>query len=134
MANNKPNQKVFVKGKKALAQVRASQDSSLGIVEGELCTFSCAGQLDKRSFRLADEQATRGRDPKLESNEGSSPRTILELQITNTLRPEMGFKFKGSCNGDSGGGARQDLCQSILGHGVDKQRASKSIEVDFPID
>ena len=47
LASNKPNQKGSVKGKKALARARASQDSSLVAIERELCISPCAGQVDK---------------------------------------------------------------------------------------
>lgn len=47
LTSNKPNQKGFVKGKKALARARASQDSSLVAIERELCISPCAGQVDK---------------------------------------------------------------------------------------
>lgn len=121
LANNKPNQKGSVKGKKALACARASQDSCLGAVEGELCISLTADQVDKRFSRLADERASRGGDRKLERNEGSALISSLELQITNTPRLEMGFEFKGNGNGDSSSGANRDLCHVVSGHGVDKQ-------------
>ena len=88
-------------------------------------------QVDDRSSRLADVQASRGGEPKVENNEGSGPKTSLELQITKTPRPKLGFKFRGSRNADSSGGANQDLCRVVSGHRLDKQQASKNMEVDL---
>ena len=105
LASNKPNQKGSVKGKKALARARASQDSSLVAAEGELCISPCAGQVDKRASRMADVQIPCGGDFNLESNGGPASKITLELQSTNMPRPKMGFKFKGSRNDDSSGGA-----------------------------
>ena len=38
-------------------------------------------------------------------------------------RPEFGFKFRGSGNDDSSGGANRDSCLAVSGQGLDKQLA-----------
>nr|POE95774.1 g-type lectin s-receptor-like serine/threonine-protein kinase [Quercus suber] len=134
LANNKPNQKGPVKGKKALVRAKASQDSCLGAVEGEHYISSSADQVNKRSARGADEQVPYGGDRKLVRDEGSALSSSLEFQIINTPRPKLGFTFRGDGNDDTSSGVSRDSCHTVLGHGVDKQRASKSMEVDSPVD
>nr|POE45676.1 uncharacterized protein CFP56_05566 [Quercus suber] len=134
LANNKPNQKGSVKGKKALARARAAQDSRLGAVEGERYISSSADQVDKRFGQGADERASRGGDRKLERDEGSAPSSSLDLQSTNTPRPELGFKFRGDGIDDISSGASRNSSHEVAGHGVDKQRALKSMDVDSPAD
>ena len=83
---------------------------------------------------MADVQIPRGGDFNVESNGGPALKITLEFQSTNTRRPEMGFKFRRSRNDDSSGGASQDLCLAVSGQGFDKQRVSRSMEVDSPVD
>nr|POE57275.1 uncharacterized protein CFP56_01924 [Quercus suber] len=131
---NKPNQKGSIKEKKALARAKASQDACVSAVEGELCNSPCANQVDNRSSPMIEERVHRGGDRKLKKGEGWVPRSSFELQITNTPKPELGFKFRGRGNGDASGGASRDSGHAVPGHGLDKQRASKKMEVDSLVD
>ena len=108
VTKSKTNRKESIRGKKALARLRATQNLSLSTV-GESETVvaplpsNLHGQAD-HSDQVEEMSCRHFGDHQLGA--------AAMLQDTAMSLPEMGFQFKGSCSRDAGGISGQNLRES----------------------
>ena len=105
---SKTNRKESIRGKKALARLRAMQNLFLSAV-GETETVVA---LLPSNLHVQADHSDQVKEMNCRHFGDHQSRAAAMLQVTAMSLPEMGFQFKGSCSRDAGGNSGQNLSES----------------------